>query len=156
MRTLATLIISLLVSVSATAQIEVVEIERQADTLMFVFNSGMETINVYKNPNGYFLAEKSTNMFDPIKRFYLGKDKAEACTSVKTLLSFCGEDVETTIKVLDAMGQEYVITTDMGLGGCDRRPTPQVSNMIWLQSIEMAGWVRFSKKCLEELLSRLS
>lgn len=150
------IILLLTLPISVYAQIKVVEIDRQADTLVFTFSSGMDVVNVYKNENGYFLAEESTNMFDPLKRFYLGKDKEESIKSVQTLIDFCKEDVDTTIKILDATGNEFIVKTDIGTGGYYRKPTPQTSNMIRIKNDELAGWVHFRKKTLEELLTLLS
>lgn len=149
------IILLLTLPISAYAQIKVVEIERQADTLMFTFSSGMDVVNVYKNANGYFLAEESTNMFDPLKRFYLGKDKAESVKSVQTLIDFCKEDVDTSITILDATGKPFVVKTS-NVSGYVRKPTPQTSNMIRIKNDELAGWVHFRKKTLEELLTLLS
>ena len=149
-------LILITLGLDAAAQIKVEDIKREADTLMFTFSSGMEVVNVYKNTNGYFLADESTNQFDPKYRFYLGKDKCISIKSLESLILLCDEDVKTTATIIDAEGNKYLLETNYGIGNYKRKTTPQKSNMIWIKNDHMAGWISYRKKTLEELKSLLS
>lgn len=155
MRKALLIALAMIASIASHAQIKVVEVERQADTLMFTFSSGMDIINVYKNATGYFIAEDSSNMFDSRERFYLGKDKTEAVMSAKTLVALCDNDVATRASILDADGNSFLVRTD-STNGSNRKPTFQSSNIIRIKNERMAGWVILRKKALEELVVVLS
>lgn len=155
MRKVLLLALAMVASITAHAQIKVVEVNRQADTLMFYVNSGLDAIMVYRNPTGYFLAEESTNRFDDCERFYLGKDEEESVTSVLTLVNFCKNDVATTITILDAAGNPFLVKTD-STNGSMRKTMFQNSNIIRIKNANMAGWVHLRKKTLEELAVALS
>ena len=156
MRKVLLLALAMVLPIVTNAQIKVVEVERQADTLMHTFSSGMDIVNIYKNQKGYFLAEESTNRFDPLIRFYLGKDKARSIESLQTMVSFCNEDVSTTIRVQDAEGCPFVIKTDAFSGNTRRKPTFTNSTMVGITNEEMAGWVYYKKKALEEIIKILN
>lgn len=145
-----------LINMSSYAQIRVVDIQRDADTLMFEFSSGMEMNQIYRNQYGYFMREVSDNMFDAYQRFYLGQDKGECIKSANKLLELFEEDVQTKARIIDAMGTEFYAETDYGLGGVKRKTTKQKSNFIWLKTEKMAGTITIRKKSLEELIIRLS
>ena len=145
----------MLLPILASAQIKVVEIKRDADTLMHTFSSGMDIVHVYKNQKGYFLAEESTNRFDPLIRFYLGEDKSRSIESLRTMVSFCEEDVSTTIQVQDAEGHPFTIRTDAFSGTTRRKPTFTPSTMIGITNKDLAGWVYYKKKALEEIIKLL-
>ena len=138
------------------AQARVVDIQREADTLMFEFSSGIERNIIYKNQYGYFMREESDNMFDAAQKFYLGQDKEESIKSANRLLELLDEDVKTTARVIDAMGKEFNAVTDYGLGGYKRKMTKQKSNVLFLTTDQMAGFVTIRKKSLEELIVVLS
>lgn len=156
MKRILLVIAHLLIGLSLSAQIKIVAIDRDADVLMFTFSSGMDVINVYKNSKGYFLAEESTNMFDSFQRFYLGGNTEETIASLTSLISFCDEDVATKFTIQDAVGNEFLVVTDIGTGGYKRKPTPQKSNMVRIRNNDMAGWMCYRKKALEEIISILS
>lgn len=143
-------------SLSSSAQVKVVDIQRDADTLVFQFSSGMDMVNIYKNQHGYLIKEESSNMFDAVQRFYLGKDKHECITSLKKFAELYKEDVATKATVIDAMGNQYLAVTDFGMGGAKRKTTKQNTNLIRLTSKDMSGWIYFRKKAMEELMSILS
>jgi predicted P-loop ATPase len=143
-------------SLSSSAQVKVVDIKRDADTLMFQFSSGTDMVNIYKNQYGYLIKEESSNMFDAVQRFYLGKDKQECITSLKKFAELYKEDVATKATVIDAMGNQFLAVTDIGMGGAKRKTTKQNSNVVRLATEDMSGWIYFRKKAMEELMSILS
>ena len=110
---------------SSSAQVKVVDIKRDADTLVFQFSSGMDMVNIYKNQNGYLIKEESSNMFDAVQRFYLGKDKEECIASLQIFSELYKEDVATKATVIDAMGNHFFAVTDIGMGGAKRKTTKQ-------------------------------
>lgn len=142
--------------ISASAQVRVVDIKRDADTLMFEFSSGIDMTRIFKNQYGYFIREDSDNMYDGYQRFYLGLNKEECITSINRFMQLFDEDVQTKARVIDAMGTEYIAVTDYGLGGTRRKKTKQKSNFVRLSSETMVGNIYLRKKSLEELIAILS
>ncbi len=157
MKRLTVLTISFaLMCITSYAQIRVVDIQRDADTLMFEFSSGIELNRIYKNQYGYFMREESDNMFDPYQKFYIGQDKEECIKSAERFKELFNEDVQTKARVIDAMGKEFYVVTDYGIGGTRRKKIKQKSNFVRLTSEDMSGSIYIRKKSIEELIEVLS
>lgn len=156
MRRLVSVIFALSLAISASAQIKVVVVQEQADTLMQYFTSGADVVNVYKNQNGYFIAGESTNRFDPFVRLYLGKDKEQAVQSLRSFIDFFKYDVATTIELSDALGNYFIVKTDSGIGGTKRKPNFQNTTTIRITNEHMSGWVYYRKKPFEDMITYLS
>ena len=156
MRRLISVIFAVSLAISASAQVKVVVVQEQADTLMHYFTSGTDVINLYKNQNGYFIAGESTNRFDPFVRLYLGKGKEQAIQSLRAFIDFFRYDVATTIEVSDALGNHFLVKTDYGTGGAKRKPGFQNTTTIRITNEHMSGWVYYRRKAFEDMITYLS
>lgn len=151
--------ITLLFSLTAYAQLKVLKITHDADTLVYATKTGVlaenEFIDVYKNPKGYLIAVHSSNIFDNSQRFYIGKTKETAIQTLKDFVAFCDNDVATHATIADSEGNQFYIQTGTATNNV-RRFEFVKSDRLFLADLEMAGVMCLKKKILEEAINALN
>lgn len=154
MRRWLLLLCVLLFSAPSFAQVKIINVQTQVDTLIYTAVD-METLYLFKGPQGYLIKAESTNMFDSTPRFYLGKDKETCIESLQDLISLTENDVATQIVVQDAEGNLYMgITAQMALA--IRKPIPAKSDRIVMRNSEMSGSISLKRKAMENLIKYLN
>lgn len=150
--------ITLLFSLTASAQLKVVKMMHQADTLIYTTARGMseeELIDIYKGPKGYLIKVTSTNMFDDKPKFYIGKTKEEAKQTLIDLANMCDCDVATSAIVEDSEGITFVLQTTY-MANKTRKSSFVKSDRVYAKNEKMAGWMCLKKKILEEAINALN
>ena len=141
-----------LFSVASFAQVQVIEVIHEADTLLYPTNRENGTIELYKNKDGYLIKVDSSNMFDKVPSFFLGKDISTSLESLDRLHKLCENDVATQVIISDAMGVPYIGFVAYGSHYYyKRRPTYIKSDTIYLKNEDMSGVIEISQKELEML-----
>lgn len=158
MKKILLLAIAVIVSVSASAQIKVCNIECQADTLLYLTQKGHldgDPIEVYKNPKGYLIKIASSNMFDITPRLYLGETKEDAIQALNQMIELCNNDVATTIVIEDADGKLFTAITTYGTVYTKRTPTYTKSDRLHLTNDDIVGIITIKDKVAEEVIKFL-
>lgn len=148
------LLVALMCSVPSFAQVKIIDVQTQADTLIYTAMD-METLFLYKGPKGYLIKAESTNMFDNTVRFYLGKDKETSIQSLNDLILLTDNDIATQVVIQDSEGVFFIgITT--ALTNYIRKPTPIKADRIIIRNSDMSGVVSLKKKAMENLIKYLN
>ncbi len=95
----------LFITLPSFAQLRVIGIQTQADTL--VFNISGEAAELYKGQKGYILKDTSYPQNDASISLYLGETKEKSVESLRVLIDLCKNDVGTTFTFEDAQGVMY-------------------------------------------------
>lgn len=154
MRRLVVLLVAIAFALPSFAQVKVIDIQTQADTMVFTAVD-METLFLYKGPKGYLIKADSSNMFDNPMRFYLGEDKETTIQSLKDMISLTENDVATQVIVQDSEGMVFYGIT-ASLTNYVRKPTPIKSDRIVIRNSEMSGVVSLKRKAMESLIKYLN
>lgn len=138
----------------ASAQLKVVKVNHDADTLLYstvTGNMAEEIIDLYKNKKGYLIKVTSTNMFDVRPRFYIGTTKEEAIESANILAEFCENDVGTSAEVLDACGETFIMSNAY-MANESRKPEFVKGDRVYITHKTMAGWMCVKRRALLEMI----
>ena len=158
MKRVVIIAIAMLFSLSASAQLKVVKMMHEADTLVYATKTGViaenEFIDVYKNSKGYLIAVHSSNIFDNTQSFYIGRTKESAVQTLRDFFVFCDNDVATSATIADAEGNQFYIRSGTGTNNV-RRFEFAKSDRVFLTDLEMAGVMCLKKKVLEEAINAL-
>ena len=151
------LILSLLTaSISAFAQIKLVEIKNEADTLLYTTRAlEGEIIELFKNQQGYLILINTDNSLDPNFKFYIGKTKSDALTSLDCLNRLIDSDVASTSTIEDVNGTIYETRTAY-MAMTKRRPTYTKSDRLLIRNPLQAGWMTIKPKGISEIIDFLS
>ena len=147
----------LLFSFSAFAQVKILEVQNEADTLLFSTSRSMqveELLDLYKNTEGYMFKIYSSNVFDITPRFYIGKTKQEAIETLASLIEMCNADVATKAIIEDKQGNKFHTYTAW-MQGLDRKPVYQKSDRIHLSTYDMAGTFCLRVRTMEDAINYL-
>lgn len=146
-----------LFSVASFAQVQVVDVIHEADTLLYPTNTELGEVELYKNKDGYLIKVDSSNMFDDAPSFFLGKDIPTSLESLDRLHKLCENDVATKVIITDAKGVPYMGYVAYGSHYYyKRRLTYIKSDTIYLKNEDMAGVIEISQKKLETLKKFIS
>lgn len=138
----------------ASAQLKVVKVNHDADTLLYSTVTSVtpeEIIDLYKNKKGYLIRVSSTNMFDVKPRFYIGRTKEEAIESANILAEFCENDVGTSAEVQDACGEPFRMANAY-MANDERRPEFVKGDRVYIANASMAGWMCIKRRALLEMI----
>jgi len=144
-------------SISAMAQLKVIEVRDDADTLVYSSLKGNiadEWLDVYKNKDGYLIKGKSTNMFDSAPTFYLGATKEQAYKTLEDISLLCDKDVASCSLVEDAMGNSFALFTS-NFGSFKRKPQFVKGDRVYAKNENMAGLLCFKKTVVDEVIKYL-
>jgi hypothetical protein len=158
MKRFAVLLMIATMAVSGFAQVRVVQVTHEVDTLIYTSSKGLSSesvVDLFKGPSGYLFKVESNNIFDPSLSFGLGKTKEEAVAGLKELLLLCENDVDTRAVLLDSEGREYHVRTAYMLNRT-RKPVSVKSDRLHLKHILMAGYMSINKKTIEDIINYLN
>ena len=151
------LILSLLTaSISSFAQIKLVEVNNEADTLLYSTRAlEGDIIELYKNQLGYMILINTDNSLDLNFKFYIGKTKSDALTSLNCLNSLIDSDVASTSTIEDVNGTTFETRTAY-MALTKRRPTYTKSDRLLIRNPLQAGWMTMKPKGISEIIEFLS
>lgn len=96
----------------ASAQLN---IEKKVDKFETIATMRVGVIKLLKSADSYCIQMKSTNQFDSLCFFYLGKELDGSKQTLKDLLTIMETIKKSEIIVVkDALGKEFKLTKDMG------------------------------------------
>lgn len=150
-------IVSLL-SITLSAQIKVINIKTEADTLVYSTlrgNTPEDTIELYKNQSGY-LIRNGKDLFKEKKllKFCLGTNKHQAMESLKDLCELSQNDIDTQFIIEDCSGTKFYGTT-VSESVKKRVTTYREGDRVLITTGNISDTCIFKRVALEEIIKFL-
>ena len=157
MKKLVIIIILSVASVHLNAQIKILEVQNEADTLLSVTQRGVSPesiLNLFKGAKGYLFKVDSSAPFTVKTTLYLGESKDDALKTLRELSNLCDNDIATAVKVEDSIGAVLYIKTAY-MAAIDRKTTFVKSDRLYIKKEGIDGYMLLNQKTIEDTIKFL-
>lgn len=166
MRKIIEVICLLMLSTNVSAQLKVINLQQEADTLVFVIENPNKLvpsqsdeliggqINLHKNSDGFLIKAHPSNIFATSFKMQIGRTTEEATMSINTLIEFCELDVATIAIIEDTSGKRFKVYTGKQLDVM-RRKSKQKGDRIYIKDDTLEGYICIQKLSLDVAIKAL-